>query len=175
MAGSPREVFVPDFALAAIDEATAASDALDPRLASIRRYEDFIANRLQVDLQQVLEERDKIYEAIAQHLKLKTQIETIISETRNESKALKMMVDVGSDFFMQAKVTKTDEIFVNVGLDCHLQMTMSEALSFIDVREKQLQKRAEQKTDKASRIKAHIKFMLAALQELLEDDVTLQI
>ncbi|GCC45599.1 hypothetical protein chiPu_0029669, partial [Chiloscyllium punctatum] len=49
----------------------------------------------------VLEQRDEIYEKIAQHLQLKNVIERL---QEPESRSLKMQVDLGCNFYVQANV-----------------------------------------------------------------------
>ncbi|KAJ2441931.1 hypothetical protein GGF42_003874 [Coemansia sp. RSA 2424] len=103
----------------------------------IKKYEDFIANRLQPDLQQVLGLRDTIYNRMSEYLKLKTHIETIRTQGLEE---LETKVDLGSDFFVKAFVPDTAYIYVSVGFGFHLQMTLEEADTFIDDKVKHLEK-----------------------------------
>lgn len=91
-------------------------------------------------------------------------------------KELKTMINLGSEFYVQAKVYVTGiisgvyyllcdspdctKIFVNIGLGFHLEMTHTEALEFIAKREKDLQKRADELSKKAAFVKARIKIVL---------------
>eukprot|EP00743_Colponemidia_sp_Colp-15_P012350 GILK01014025.1.p1 GENE.GILK01014025.1~~GILK01014025.1.p1 ORF type:complete len:161 (+),score=27.30 GILK01014025.1:65-547(+) len=128
-------------------------------------YEKFVDERLKQDLKNVLDDRDKLYEQIAQYLQLRNNI-TVIKE--NQLKQMKTMVNLGCDFYAQAEVADTSFIFVNVGLGFHLQFTLDEALIFIEKKEQALNTRAELLTRKASEIKAHIKVFLEAIAELLQ-------
>ncbi|KAJ3414204.1 hypothetical protein HDV05_006909 [Chytridiales sp. JEL 0842] len=132
----------------------------------ILKYERFIGDTLQPDLQKELQKRDDVYAEIAEYLKLRNQIELIKSEAET-SKEIKSMVDVGCDFFMQAKIKNVSTINVLIGADCHAELTLDEAIAFIDKKEKLLHKRADKITEKANTIKAHIKFVLAGIEELL--------
>ncbi|KAJ3001511.1 UNVERIFIED_CONTAM: hypothetical protein HDU68_006818 [Siphonaria sp. JEL0065] len=132
----------------------------------IDKYETFLTRKLQPDLKKVLDERDKVYEDTAD-LKLLNQIALIKDNGKNGS-PLKTLVDVGCDFYMQAKVANTNLINVFVGLDCHVEFTLDEAVVFIKKKEKYLEKKAEALTDRALKIKAQIKLVLAAIQEVLE-------
>ncbi|TPX63236.1 hypothetical protein SpCBS45565_g06774 [Spizellomyces sp. 'palustris'] len=137
----------------------------------IERYERFVNERLRVDLQKAVVARDKIYETIAEYLKLRNQIDLL----RNEKlKELKTMMDVGCEFFMQAKVPDTSRIYVKVGAGYHVELTLDEAVAFIGEKEKSLLKAADKHTETASKIKAHIKLVLQAIQEILELDQTEQ-
>ncbi|KAJ3076547.1 hypothetical protein HDU98_002539 [Podochytrium sp. JEL0797] len=132
----------------------------------IAKYEVFLSSKLQPDLKNILSERDAIYEDIAD-LKLKNHIDRINENCKDDS-PFKTLVDVGCDFYMQAKVTNTQMINVLVGLDCHVEFTMDEALEFIAKKEKHLERKADALTEKALHLKAQIKLVLAAIQEVLE-------
>ncbi|CAM0143171.1 hypothetical protein VKS41_008627 [Umbelopsis sp. WA50703] len=47
-------------------------------------------------------------------------------------------------------------------------MTLKEALIFIDKKNKQLQNRAEKYTEEAAKIRANIKLVMRAIQEILQ-------
>ncbi|XP_048346015.1 protein UXT [Sphaerodactylus townsendi] len=68
----------------------------------VLRYEGFISDVLQRDLQKVLEQRDEVYEKIAQYLQLKSVIERL-QETGNRE--LVTQVDLGCNFYVNAEVT----------------------------------------------------------------------
>ncbi|CAG8454883.1 2891_t:CDS:2 [Ambispora gerdemannii] len=140
----------------------------------IAQYESFLNDKLKPDLKKTLDLRDAVYDQITEYLKLKTQIRVI---TENQLTELKTMVDLGTNFYVQAKVPDTMYIFVNVGFGFHVQLTLVEAIEFIDRKEKVLQRKAEQYTKKASNIKANIKLVLEALTEImkLEKDPQLEL
>ncbi|KAJ3057165.1 hypothetical protein HK097_011170 [Rhizophlyctis rosea] len=131
----------------------------------IQKYQSFVNDRLRLDLKAILDAREKIYESISEHLKLKNQIELIKSQNLTE---MKTMMDVGAQFFMQAKIPDTSKIFINIGMGYSVEFTLDEGLAFIDSKEKILLKQAEKQTDKASQIKAHIKVVLETMQQLMD-------
>ncbi|CAG8439324.1 7442_t:CDS:2 [Ambispora leptoticha] len=131
----------------------------------IAQYESFLNDRLKPDLKKTLELRDAVYDQLTEYLKLKAQIRVI---TENQLTELKTMVDLGTNFYVQAKVPDTTYIFVNVGFGFHVQLTLAEAIEFIDRKEKVLQRKAEQYTIKESKIKANIKLVLEALTEIMK-------
>ncbi|KAI8913908.1 hypothetical protein DFJ77DRAFT_431465 [Powellomyces hirtus] len=133
--------------------------------AQVKKYETFVNERLRPDLQKALEARDKVYDIISEYLKLRNQIELLQAEKLTE---LKTMMDVGCEFFMNAKIPSLQYIYVKVGLDVHAQLTMDEALAFIDKKEKVLLKSADKHTETASKIKAHIKMVLHTLESILQ-------
>uniref|UniRef100_A0A8C1WSI1 Protein UXT n=1 Tax=Cyprinus carpio TaxID=7962 RepID=A0A8C1WSI1_CYPCA len=130
--------------------------------AKVLQYETFINEVLRRDLQKVLEERDAVYEKIAQYLQLKNTIKSI-QET--DSKELKTDVDLGCNFHVQAHVPDASKIYVAVGLDS-LSNSTSEALKFIEKKTNQLTEYTEVLTKDAAKIKANIRMVLEGLREL---------
>ncbi|XP_026783724.1 protein UXT isoform X1 [Pangasianodon hypophthalmus] len=129
----------------------------------VLQYESFINDVLKRDLQKVLEQRDGVYEKIAQYLQLKNTIKSI-QETG--SKELKTDVDLGCNFYVQAHVPDTSKIFVAVGYGFFLELTLSEALTFIEKKTSQLTEYSEVLTKDAAKIKAHIRVVLEGVREL---------
>ncbi|CEP14992.1 hypothetical protein [Parasitella parasitica] len=120
--------------------------------------------KLKPSLKKELDERDLIFNNIAEYQKLNTQIETIQDNKLNE---LKTMVDLGSQFFVQAHVPDTKYIYVNVGFGFHVQFTLDEAKNFIQKKVIHLQGMADKHTAEADKIRAHIKMALEAISEII--------
>ncbi|KAG0364194.1 hypothetical protein BGZ54_007757 [Gamsiella multidivaricata] len=131
----------------------------------IARYEKFVNEGLRKDLKDALDARDTIYDQISEHLKLAKDIEVIKD---NGLKEMKTQVDLGSNFYVQAKIPDTEYIYVNIGFGFHAQLTLDEALVFISKKEAHLQKKAEKYTEKAAQIRAHIKLVLEAIAEIMK-------
>ncbi|KAF7695686.1 protein UXT [Silurus meridionalis] len=129
----------------------------------VLQYESFINDVLKRDLQKVLEQRDGVYEKISQYLQLKNTIKSI-QETG--SKELKTDVDLGCNFYVQAHVPDTSRIFVAVGYGFFLELTLSEALTFIEKKTGQLTEYSDVLSKDAAKIKAHIRMVLEGLREL---------
>ncbi|KAI9221801.1 Prefoldin subunit-domain-containing protein [Blastocladiella britannica] len=132
--------------------------------AEIEKYTDFVENHLRVDLRAVLAERESILEQSIEYGKLSTQIQTIKDAGLTE---MKTQVDLGSNFYVQAKVPDTQFIYVNVGFGFHLELTLDEALAFLERKTSHLQEKANKCTRKASEIKAHIQIIMGTLEELM--------
>ncbi|KAJ3160899.1 hypothetical protein HDU86_008261 [Geranomyces michiganensis] len=139
--------------------------------AQIKKYEAFVNDRLRPDLQRSLDARDKVYDTISEYLKLRNQIELLQSQKLTE---LKTMMDVGCEFFMQAKIPSLEYIYVQIGLDTHAELTFDQALAFIDKKEALLLKTAERHTETASKIRAQIKMVLATIEQILQLDKRLE-
>ncbi|KAF9285240.1 hypothetical protein BGZ68_004035 [Mortierella alpina] len=144
----------------------AMEDNIQQKLA---RYETFVNESLRKDLKDALDARDAIYDQTSEYLKLAKDIEVIKENGLTE---MKTQVDLGSNFYVQAKIPDTKYIYVNVGFGFHAQLTLDEALVFIAKKEAHLQKKAEKYTEKASQIRAHIKLVLEAMAEIMKLDTT---
>ncbi|XP_070825036.1 protein UXT [Chaetodon trifascialis] len=129
----------------------------------VLQYENFTNEVLKTDLQKVLENRDAVYEKIAQYLQLKNTIQSL---QELGSQRLKTEVDLGCNFFVQAEVEDSSRIFVAVGYGFFVEMTHDEALRFIDKKTSQLTAFTEQLTKDSAKIKANIRMVLEGLREL---------
>ncbi|XP_078520908.1 protein UXT isoform X1 [Lissotriton helveticus] len=129
----------------------------------ILEYEKFINEVLQQDLQKVLEQRDVIYEKIAQYLQLKNVVERL---QESEQEVLKMQVDLGCNFFVDAEVPDPSKVFVAIGYGFFAELTLAEALKFIEKKSQLLTKSSEMMTQDAAKIKANIRVVLEGLREL---------
>lgn len=129
------------------------------------QLESFLNDRLKLDL--------GIYEA---HLKQQNseiveynQLKQTIAAIQNDlGKSLKTQVNIGGDFFMQAKVPNTEKILVNVGCNVYLELTLEEAAKFGQMKINILEKQAEVIREEVCKIKAHIKMTLLAIGEVTE-------
>ncbi|XP_008270777.1 protein UXT isoform X1 [Oryctolagus cuniculus] len=95
----------------------------------VLRYEAFISDVLQRDLRKVLDHRDKVYEQLAKYLQLRNVIERLQEAKQSE---LYMQVDLGCNFFVDTVVSDTSRIYVALGYGFFLELTLAEALKFID-------------------------------------------
>ncbi|KAI8099465.1 Prefoldin alpha-like protein [Halteromyces radiatus] len=131
----------------------------------LQKYDEFINLKLKPNLKAVLDSRDEVFNTISEYQKLKSQIELI---QKGEHKELKTMVDLGSQFYVQAHVPDTTYIYVNVGFGFHVQFTLDEAKVFIDKKEQRLQSSVDKYTEEADKIRAHIKMVLEAMAEAMD-------
>ncbi|XP_006876203.1 PREDICTED: protein UXT-like [Chrysochloris asiatica] len=96
---------------------------------NVLRYEAFISDVLQRDLRKVLDHRNKVYEQLAKYLQLRNVIERV-QETKHSE--LYMQVDLGCNFFVDTVVPDTSRIYVALGYGFFLELTLAEALKFMD-------------------------------------------
>jgi len=130
----------------------------------VARFEKFIEERLKVDLQNVSKAQDKLQ---AQLGTLRDLRNTIVIIQKGHMDELTTMVDLGSQFYVQALIPDTSRIYVEVGLGFHVEYTLDEALSFIAKKECYLNEFAESLNQKGVNIKSHIQQMYEGIAELL--------
>ncbi|PWZ13369.1 Protein UXT [Zea mays] len=105
------------------------------RQEKVRKFEEFVDQRLKPDLTNAIAQRNKVFEQQKTFLDLKRNIENL---ERNGVTSMRSMVNLGSEVYMQAEVPDTRHIFVDIGLGFHVEFTWQEALQFISVREARL-------------------------------------
>ncbi|XP_067408408.1 protein UXT [Emydura macquarii macquarii] len=129
----------------------------------VPRYEAFVSDVLRRDLWQVLQQREAVEEKIAQLLWLKTVIERL---QEAGGRAVQTQVDLGYNFFVSADVPDTSMIFVALGYGFYAELTLPEALRFVERKTRLLTELSESLTKDSARIKANIRMVLEGLREL---------
>ncbi|KAM8934855.1 protein UXT [Pelodytes ibericus] len=129
----------------------------------VLRYEAFLTDTLQRDLRRVLENRDAVYEKISQYLQLKSVIERLQDMP---SETLHTQADLGCNFYINAEVPDSSRIFLALGFGFYAELTLSEALNFIEKKSKMLTEISDSLSRDAGNIKAHIRLVLEGLREL---------
>ena len=137
----------------------------------IARFETFLNETLRSDLKKTLELRDKIYEEQAEYLALRNSINAIKVADLVPGEPLKTKVDLGCQFYCQARVEDPAKICVSIGLGFFLELTLEEALEFLTKKDLALSKEAEKLTEDCSRLKANMKLVLGGLRELQNLDI----
>jgi prefoldin alpha subunit len=139
----------------------------DERQQKIHEFETFINEKLNVDLDLVLQQRDSFYEELSKYLELKN---TIFMIKDHQLKEMKTMINLGSEFYAQARIPDTSKIVVNVGLGFHVDYTLDEALKFIDAKEIHLNSHVARLSNKANDIRSKIQLMYSYLRQLMGVD-----
>jgi len=134
--------------------------------AKVLQYETFLNDTLRADLRRTLELRDKIYEEQAEFLALRNSINAIKLAELKDGEPMKTKVDLGCNFYCQARISDPSKIYVSVGLGFFVELTLEEALKFIDKKDKELESEASKLTTDSCKLKANIKLVLGGLQEL---------
>lgn len=126
------------------------------------RIEDFVNNKLRADLKRYDDFLVRNNSEVMEYMELQK-----FSENLNEylTNGFKTQVDVGGNFFMQAKVDATDRILVNVGLQHYIDFTPDEAVKYCRMKISALEKEADVIREKSVETRAHIKLALLCLAE----------
>ncbi|GER27223.1 protein UXT [Striga asiatica] len=145
------------------------------RQEKVRKFEEFVDQRLKPDLVRAIAERDKVFEQQKIFSDLRRNIENL---EKNSVTSLRTRVNIGSEVYVQADVyalcfnillcPDTRHIFVDVGLGFHVEFTWTEALNFIATREESLSRQIDDYTRLIASIKAQIKMVCEGIRELLE-------
>ena len=135
--------------------------------SKIEVYEKFLNEKLKTDLKIVLDEQDKIYSEIAEYLQIKdTALKLQTVKGGGSKQKLNTKVDLGCNFYANAVVEDCSRIFVAIGYGFFLEMKLDEAIFFIEKKVKILDDLAQELSQKATDIKANIKFVLEGLKEI---------
>ncbi|KAH8276690.1 hypothetical protein KR018_004706 [Drosophila ironensis] len=130
--------------------------------AKITQIEEFINDVLKEDLRQLETCIRQYNEDIMEYVQLKNTLETFETHLKD---GYKTQINIGSNVFMQARVRQMDRILVNVGKDVYIEMSLSEAEKFSDVRVKILTKESDVLREESIRKRAQIKMALLAISE----------
>jgi len=125
-------------------------------------YEAFM-QRLKADLQHVYSLRGSVQTRIDAYQALITNTMALEAE---DGQDLRTLVNVGAEFYCQAEVPNTARIYVDVGLGFHVELSRTEAVDFAKVYIQSLETQTEKYTEKAARIKAHLKLVGEGIFEL---------
>lgn len=138
-------------------------DQSDPQIVS--HYESFINDTLKEDLKIIEERLQKINSEIAEFIQIKKSLEVLQNEEIFKD-GFKTQVDIGCNFYIQAKVSDPSTMLFDIGLNHYLEFSKPEALKYIDARIKALEEVSESLIQKSAETKAHIKLMLFHIGEL---------
>ncbi|KAK3237948.1 hypothetical protein CYMTET_52012 [Cymbomonas tetramitiformis] len=126
-----------------------ASDSGHDWLGSkIQKYEEFM-DRLKRDLRHAIGEREKTQKQLDSYRDLADNVKMLGLEGIKDMRSL---VNLGSEFFVQAQVTDTSKLFVNVGLGFHVELTHEETSKFV---ENKLAALHEDATRKSEQVRTH--------------------
>lgn len=131
----------------------------------ILQFESFINDVLRQDLAALEKKLDEKTSEIAEFLQLKSVINTFKNVGAAED-GFKTKVDMGNNFFVQAKVEDASHILLDVGLGHFVEFTLDEALVVIDVRIKLFERQVENLRKEVARTNAHIKLVLLGIREI---------
>ncbi|XP_015110768.1 protein UXT homolog [Diachasma alloeum] len=131
----------------------------------ILQFEAYINDTLKSDLSKLSDKLDEKNSDVAEFLQLKSIIMTL-KNTKSSETGFKTKVDIGNNFFVQAKVEDASQILVDVGLGYYVEFSLDDASSLIEVRIKLLELQIKNLRTEISKTNAHIKLLLIGIREL---------
>ncbi|KAJ0173774.1 hypothetical protein K1T71_010923 [Dendrolimus kikuchii] len=132
---------------------------------TVLKYDNFINNVLKEDLKRVEVRLQEINTEISDLVQQRHTLK-VITDKNLHPNGFKTQVNLGCNFFMEAAVTNTEVLLLNIGLNHYVEFTVEEAMKYLDLRIKAYEKKGEELRDKAAKTKAHIKLMLFGISEL---------
>lgn len=148
--------------MSALAAGIAAFDALTTDGNRTERIESFVNDKLRVDLQRYDEFLMRNNAEIMEYMELQKFVENLNTYMKD---GFKTQVDIGGNFFMQAKVNNTERILVNIGLNHYIEFTPEEAVKFCKFKIGALEKEADVIREKSVETRAHIKLALMSLSD----------
>ncbi|KAG4074587.1 hypothetical protein HA402_004458 [Bradysia odoriphaga] len=124
------------------------------------KLERFINDHLREDLKVYENHLNHINSEIMEYNQLRNTASTINTHLKS---GFKTKVDVGANFFVQAKVDNTDRILVNVGLNHFVEFQLEEAIKFCDFKVRVLNKEADVIREESLKCRANIKLALMCI------------
>uniref|UniRef100_T2M3E0 Protein UXT n=1 Tax=Hydra vulgaris TaxID=6087 RepID=T2M3E0_HYDVU len=139
--------------------------------SKVLQYEDFLNSKLKSDLLEVHKQRDLVYKEMAEYLQLKKTIEIIQQQQKENINShkqfeLRTKIDLGCNFYCQALIPDTSFVYVSVGYGYFVQMTLEEAIIFINKKMKILTEKSDRFVKDSAKIKAHIRLVMEGLREI---------
>ncbi|PSN43305.1 hypothetical protein C0J52_17719 [Blattella germanica] len=131
----------------------------------VLRYETFVNDVLKEDLKKVHKRHEELNSELAEYVQLKSFIQSM-SDLELTSNGFKTKMDLGCSFYIQAHVTDTSKILVALGLGHYLELSMEEALKFVEKRVELLTLQVEKLQNDSAKTKAMIKLVLGGLEQL---------
>ena len=154
----------------------------DDLKGKIAEYGNFISQTLEPQLRNAVMEREKTEAEINDYIQLQNGLRRLLleqqqqqqlgssslEESHQSTKQLNGLVDIAhSTIYCNVSIPNLNIIYVDVGFGFHIEMTISEAISFIDKRVHFLEKTVlKHRLDVAKRVAKDVEDALELLEEL---------
>lgn len=134
-------------------------------VAKTEKIQSFVNDSLRNDLKRYDEFLIRNNEAHSEYMALQKFAENIDPYIVD---GFKTKVNIGGNFFMQAKIEKDDmdKILVNIGLDTYIEFTRAEAIKFCKFKIDVLEKEADVIREQSVQTRAHIKLAMLCLTDM---------
>ncbi|OWR54142.1 UXT protein [Danaus plexippus plexippus] len=132
---------------------------------TVAKYDRFINDVLKEDLRILHLKLQHVNAEVSDLIQQKHTLRVLLDKNVHPN-GFKSQVNIGCNFFMEATVTDTSRLLMNIGLNHYLELSVEEALKYLDARIKAFELKSEELCNKAAETKAHIKLMLFNVGEL---------
>lgn len=159
----------------------AAATNIDLR-RQIAEYGDFVARTLRPQLQAAVDAREETEGEISEYLRLQNELRLHVERAPtltndpatkldlggNKASPIKAVVDIShAAVYCNVLVPNPRTIYVDVGLGFHVEMTLAEAMSFVDRRVDHLEKNVlKHRLEVAATVARDVENALKLLEEL---------
>ncbi|KAI9908084.1 hypothetical protein PsorP6_003153 [Peronosclerospora sorghi] len=133
--------------------------------AALQRYTAFVDDVLRPQLKKTLAHRDALTQEINEYQELRELLQELATAAKPEE-PLRPLLNIGERFFFRAKVTLTALIIVDIGLNFHVEMTVSEAQTFVQQHLLHLVAKKNKWQDKAREVSEHVNLAISSIQQL---------
>ena len=135
----------------------------DHQAGKLSDYDDFLNNRLRVDLCSVLDQQNRLERDLGQYQDLERNIFTMKQEKLAQ---LRTRVELGSGGYMQAVVPDADKVYVNVGLGFHVECSWDDAIRIAELRKESLENQIRSCDASIGAIRAQQKLLAQGLESV---------
>lgn len=132
---------------------------------SIMKYESFVNDVLKKDLKVLEIKLQEINTELSNFVEQKNTLQVIMNKEIHPN-GFQTQVNLGCNFFMEAAVKDTSVVLMNIGLNCYLEFTLPEVLTYLDRRIKVCEDQIKEIRNKTAEVKAHIKLTLLNIDKL---------
>ena len=167
--------------------AAAAAHTIDLR-RQIAEYGDFVERTLRPQLQAAVDAREETEGEISEYLRLQNELRLLLVERSGDTAAregeksdppggneayppIRAVIDIShAAVYCDVVVPNPRTIYVDVGLGFHVEMTLAEAISFVDRRVGHLEKNVlKHRLEVAATVARDVENALELLEELGEE------
>ncbi|KAJ9060906.1 hypothetical protein DSO57_1025935 [Entomophthora muscae] len=131
----------------------------------VQKYQSFIQFKLLPELKVAENLHSELLSFSDEYIKLKATIEAI---QVSKQKSIKTKIDLGCGVFAQANVPDARYIYVSVGHGFHLQLTLLEAVKFVNSKLEIVARKIEKSSIEVMKIRSHIKAVEEGLVDLVK-------
>lgn len=144
--------------------------------SSIQKYHQFIEQTLKRDLAVCTQLQEKVHQKHTDYAALRQSLLTLQGQHAAERAAqpdvaiarMKSMLNLGSEFYVKAVVPDPTRLFLDVGLGFHVELTLGEAIAWIDAKLPTLEVKLARTKEQQAMIQGKIKVVYEGIAELMQ-------